>query len=88
LLSGNSSSDGPGRPPKKGQSFVVRFRYEPGRHPPEILALLEALEAITSNDGPCDRTTLLADALDHNWQPNTKKALAPEDFDDLAYLLL
>ena len=32
-----------GRPSKAGQSFVIRFRYVPGRHKPRLLDILERM---------------------------------------------
>lgn len=49
-----------GRPPSPGRVFYLgRFRYRPDQHPPELLSVLEAIEAAA----PDRRAEILAAAL-------------------------
>ena len=45
-----------GRPSKAGQSFVIRFRYVPGRHKPRLLDILQRMGELTD---PAARGDLL-----------------------------
>jgi len=66
-----------GRPSKAGQSFVIRFRYVPGRHKPRLLDILQRMGELTD---PAARGDLLEE---FSVQPITAPVEVVEPSDEM-----